>query len=282
MELFMHIFNRFLKFCVTSAIALLPLATSAQIFTIDTSHASPLTGLWWNASESGWGATLTQQSSLLFVTMFVYDPTGNATWYTASCTIASTTCTGDLLRVRGGASPTAAWTSGSLAPSKTGAITLTFTSNDTASMAYTIDGVAASKQISRQIFGPLPPATPSLAGVWYGAIIEARSNCSQSQNNGNRATYGQYTIGMGVGPNGGLSIILSGVTGLQCTYNGNFTTNGARLSANGTLSCADGKHGTWQSTSMTVLPRAMSLELDVQLDTTETCSVFTVIGGSRL
>ena len=37
----------------------------AQTFTVDMSAASPLTGLWWNANESDWGATITQQSNIL-------------------------------------------------------------------------------------------------------------------------------------------------------------------------------------------------------------------------
>jgi hypothetical protein len=279
----MLIFPRILPVCFLAAIltSASP-STRAQSYSVDTSPASPLTGLWWNASESGWGATLTQQSSQLFVTMFVYDAAGAATWYTVSCTIAATTCSGDLLRVRGGASPTAAWSGSAIVPSRAGSMTLTFASNDTATMAYTLDGVAATKQITRQIFGPLPPAASSLAGTWYGAIIEARTNCAQSQNNGNRATYGQYIINMGTGTSGAIAISLAGVTGLQCTYTGNFTTNGARLSAGGTMNCNDGKRGTWQSNSISVQPRAMSLEFDGLFDTTETCTVLTVIGGSRL
>ncbi|MBL8524728.1 MAG: hypothetical protein JNN20_13640 [Betaproteobacteria bacterium] len=266
--------------------ALLPTLARAQAFTVDTSSASPLTGLWWNANESGWGSTLTQQSTQLFTTLFVYDSAGNPTWFTVSCTIAGASCTGDVARVRGGAAHTAPWAGSSIAATRAGSMTLTFTSNDTGSMSYTIDGVSASKQITRQIFGPPPPAASSLAGTWYGAIIESRSNCTQSQNNGNRATYGQYDIGMGVGSSGAISIILSGVTGLQCTYSGTFSTNGARISAGGNLSCNDGKRGTWQTSSqansVSVQPRNMSLELNTQLDTSETCAIFTVLGGSRL
>lgn len=253
-----------------------------QTFTIDTSAASPLTGLWWNANESGWGATITQQSSMLFVTMFVYDAAANPVWYTVSCTVAGASCTGDMLKVRGGAKPTSSWNGGNVSVSGVGNMTLNFSSNDSGTMSYTLDGLAGSKQITRQIFGPLPPVIPGLAGQWQGAIIETRSNCSQAQNNGARATYGQYDIGMGVGPMGALSISLSGVTGLQCTYSGNFAVNGARLMANGTLSCNDGKHGTWQSTNMLITAKAMSLELAVKLDTTETCSIAAILGGSRL
>ena len=79
----------------------------AQTFTVDTSAASPLTGLWWNANESGWGATITQQSNMLFITMFVYDSAGNPVWYTVSCAIAGTSCNGDMLKFRGGVTPDA-------------------------------------------------------------------------------------------------------------------------------------------------------------------------------
>ena len=254
----------------------------AETFTIDTSATSPVTGLWWNANESGWGATITQQSTIMFVTMFVYDASGSPVWYTVSCTIAGAGCGGDMLRIRGGTPPASAWNGSGITATKVGAMTLNFTSNDSASMSYSLDGNVITRQISRQIFGPAPPVQPGLAGQWQGAIIEARSNCSQTQNNGNRATYGQYDIGLGVGGSGALVISLAGVTGLQCSYNGSFSTNGARLQASGSMSCNDGKRGTWQSTSMLVTARAMSLEIALQLDITETCAIAAILGGSRL
>lgn len=255
--------------------------SQAQTFTIDTSAASPLTGLWWNANESGWGSTITQQSSIMFFTMFAYDALGNPVWYTVSCTIAVTSCSGDMLKFRGGSTPTSTWNGNGLGYAKVGTMALNFTSNDSGSMSYTLDGLSATRQITREIFGPAPPAPSSLAGQWQGAIIEVRSNCTQTQNNGGRATYGQYDIGIAAAPSGGIIISLAGVTGLQCSYNGNFTTNGTRLIASGAMSCNDGRRGTWQSTNTLVTTKAMSLELAVQLDTTETCTIATTIGGSR-
>jgi hypothetical protein len=254
---------------------------NAQNFTIDTSATSPLTGLWWNANESGWGASITQQSDKIFVAMYVYDITANATWYTMFCTVNGATCTGDLLRNKGGVTPTALWNGSGISATKVGTMTLQFVSNDAVTMTYTLDGLSATKQITRFVFGPLPPMVPSLADTWFGAIIETRSNCTQSQNNGGRATYGQYDIGIGAGPSGAISISLAGVTGLQCTYNGSFTTNGARLNANGNLSCSDGKRGTWKSTNIAITAKSMTLELDVKLDTTETCNVAAILGGVR-
>ena len=253
----------------------------AQVFTIDTSAAQPLTGLWWNANESGWGATFTQQSNIMFVTMFVYDSAGNAVWYTVSCAISGASCSGDMLRFKGGATPTMSWNGNGLNFTKVGTMTLAFSSNDAGTMSYNIDGLPNTRQVTRQIFGPPAPVIPGLAGQWQGAIVETRSNCTQPQNNGGRATYGQYDISM-VGTNSGpISIALSGVTGLQCTYSGNFSTNGARLMASGGLNCSDGKRGTWQSTNVIVNAKSMSLELAVQLDTTETCTVAAILGGLR-
>ena len=253
----------------------------AQVYTIDTSVSQPLTGLWWNANESGWGATFTQQSSIMFVTMFVYDAAGNPTWYTVSCTIFGTLCSGDMLRFKGGATPTMPWNGSGLNATKVGTMTLTFTSNDAGTMSYSIDGLGSTRQITRQIFGPPAPVIPGLAGQWQGAIVETRSNCTQTQNNGGRATYGQYDIGMVGTTTGPISIMLSGVTGLQCTYSGNFTTNGSRLIANGVLNCSDGKRGAWQSTNIIINAKSMSLELAVQLEATETCSVAAILGGLR-
>ena len=273
------------KKCLSAFAAMLALLLSqpghAQSFTIDTSAASPLTGLWWNPSESGWGATITQQSSVIFVTMFVYDGSANPLWYTVSCPIVGASCSGDMLKFRGGATPTSPWQGSAINFVKVGTMSLTFSGNDTGTLVYTLDGFSGSKQITRQIFGPPAPIIPGLAGQWQGAIIETRSNCSQAQNNGGRATYGQYDIGTVGSTTGPISISLAGVTGLQCTYTGNFATNGARLQANGSLSCNDGKRGSWRSTNMLITAKSMSLEFAVQLDTTETCTIAAILGGSR-
>ena len=53
---------------VTGAFAL-RLALSVTVARADTGHAD----LWWNASESGWGAHVTQQADVIFLVLFVYD-----------------------------------------------------------------------------------------------------------------------------------------------------------------------------------------------------------------
>ena len=73
--------------------------------------------LWWNATESGWGISLTHQFSNVFATWFAYDQTGKAIWYVApSCTLQAltitTNCTSDLFSVTGGSSISVPWVAG--------------------------------------------------------------------------------------------------------------------------------------------------------------------------
>jgi hypothetical protein len=123
------------------------------------------------------------------------------------------------------------------------------------------------------------PTAPSLGGTWNGANLEARSNCSSSNNNGSHGTYAQYDIGIG---NGTMSIAETAVTGLQCTYSGSYSQIGQQRQASGTFTCSDGKRGTWQVTGFLVTDNEMSLKLSEQLNTTETCSINAILGGSRL
>jgi hypothetical protein len=149
--------------------AWLTLAGPAGAFNIDTSNTTPtnVSGLWWNANESGWGATLTQQGNLVFMAMFTYDAQNNPVWYVApQCAILNInpgSCSSDLFRVRGGRMPTTGWTGASVQSTRVGVMTINFTDNNNASMNFTIDGVGGFKSITRQIFNAAAPANPNQA-----------------------------------------------------------------------------------------------------------------------
>ena len=122
-------------------------------------------------------------------------------------------------------------------------------------------------------------ASLSLGGTWNGAVLEARRNCNGATNNGDHGTYAQYDIGVGGGV---IEIAQSGITGLRCTYSGSYSENGADKNGSGTFTCTDGKRGTWLATGMLVTENEMSLKFSEQLNTTETCTINAVLGGSRL
>lgn len=154
---------RKLRTCVGAVMALAfllasPMASSAG-FTVNTT-TSPMTGLWWNQNESGWGTGLTQQYGIIFATLYTYDSEGKSTWYVASnCAVSADGCTGDLYAVTGGSAMTVPWNGTNKIVAPVGTIKFAFTDTNTGTMNYTINGVAGSKAITRQVFATAPVQT---------------------------------------------------------------------------------------------------------------------------
>jgi len=144
-------------FSLLMALAAVAGSSNASSYTIDTtSSPSVLTGLWWNASEAGWGLTITQQFGVIFVAMYTYDAANNPIWYViTNCPVAAGGCAGDIYKVNGG-SPLAAIWRPSLALTKVGSGTLAFLDVNNATMTFTIDGVSGVKAITRQVFATAP------------------------------------------------------------------------------------------------------------------------------
>lgn len=133
--------------------------------------ASPYRGLWWNPNEDGWGMSVTQHGSMIFVAAYTYNQAGQPTWYVMSnCPVGGTSCTGDLYEVTGGKLPTVPWSGSGLKVTSVGTGTLTFAGADSATFGFTINGVAGSKTISRQVFaaGITTPAV-SYTDLWWNA-----------------------------------------------------------------------------------------------------------------
>ena len=113
--------------------------------------------LWWKApagSESGWGLNIAHQGDVLFATWFTYGANGQPLWLVASemRKTAEGVYGGALYRTSGpfyGAQP---WDPASVTVTPVGNATLTFGGNNAATFAYTVEGVAGSKAITRQVF----------------------------------------------------------------------------------------------------------------------------------
>ena len=115
--------------------------------------SASLTGLWWNQDESGWGMSLTQSGSIVFVAWYTYDASGNPVWYVASnCAMSGNGCSGDLYQVTGGSMPTVTWNGANKVVATVGSVSFAFSDSSTGTMSYTINGVAGSKAITRQAF----------------------------------------------------------------------------------------------------------------------------------
>lgn len=142
------------------------------------------------------------------------------------------------------------------------------------------DALAADNPLARGIFAA-PAAPAPIEGTWNGTDLERRSACTHPENEGNRGTYAQFEVSTNAATRS-LFIDQVGITGLQCTYSGTTTGSPGALAWTGTYTCSDGKHGTFTSRSILVTPNALSIHLDVKLDTSETCAIEAVIAAGRL
>ena len=128
--------------------ALAPYLGSSASTTVD------YTDLWWNPNESGWGLNLTQHPSrAIFGVWYTYELDGTRTWYVmpGGSWTGANTYTGALFTTAGPAF-TSPFNPSQVETRQVGSATLTFSDANNGVFAYSIDGVAGSKAITRQPF----------------------------------------------------------------------------------------------------------------------------------
>lgn len=146
--------NGTLTFTLNGVTRTLPI--TRQVFRTGTAPPTiDYTDLWWGGSgESGWGLSVSQQYDVMFLAWFVYDANGKPTWYVATdcaVTIGGNGCSGALYHTSGPPfGPTFDPSRVQVAPA--GTVSVTFTDPNHGTLDYTVGGVTASKQITRQIF----------------------------------------------------------------------------------------------------------------------------------
>jgi hypothetical protein len=121
--------------------------------------ATNFQGLWWNAppgSEPGWGINLTHQGNTIFATWFTFGLDGGPLWLVVAATrTAPNVYSGTLVKaVSGPAFKAIPFDPAQVDGTPTGNATLTFTDGNTATFAYSIDGIAQTKDITREFAAP--------------------------------------------------------------------------------------------------------------------------------
>jgi hypothetical protein len=111
--------------------------------------------LWWAApagSESGWGINLTHQDDTIFATWFTYDLDHSPMWLVVTATkTAPGVYTGTLFRTTGPPFNSVPFNPANVVNTPAGTATFTFADGNTATFAYTVNGVAQAKAITREI-----------------------------------------------------------------------------------------------------------------------------------
>ncbi len=120
-------------------------------------------GLWWNApagSESGWGINLAHQGDVIFATWFTYKEGGKAWWLSMTANKTGTNAyAGDLYETHGPPFNATPFIPALVTATKVGTGRLQFHDNDNGVFNYTLNGIAQTKSITRQLFGVQPTCT---------------------------------------------------------------------------------------------------------------------------
>jgi len=122
-------------------------------------------GLWWNApagSEAGWGINFAHQGDIVFATWFTYDQAGKPMWLAAELhRAASATYSGDVFTVTGPPFNAVPFDPVRSIETVVGTMTVTFGDVNDGTFSYTVNGIAQTKAITRQLF-----ASPVPSCVW--------------------------------------------------------------------------------------------------------------------
>ena len=131
--------------CTWGALSNLALATNFQ-------------DIWWAApagSESGWGINLTEQGDTIFATWFTFGQDGKPLWLVAAAArTGPNVYAGKLYTGTGPPFNSMPFDPLKVIPTEVGMATLTFADGNNATFAYTVNGIAQSKAITREVFAP--------------------------------------------------------------------------------------------------------------------------------
>jgi hypothetical protein len=109
------------------------------------------TGMWYDASQPGWGMSVTQQGDNIFIALFVYDGSHNPQWFVASNVVdTGTVHSGPLYQTTG---PNYAQSSDptKLVAAAVGTIEIAYVQpNNDLSVTYTVNGTMVTKVVQPQ------------------------------------------------------------------------------------------------------------------------------------
>ena len=118
-----------------------PAPFASNLFTVTKGPVGPITSLWWNAAQPGWGLDLVQHGNIVFAAWYTYDLAGNPKWYVAPrCVLYESGvgqgCVSDLYEVHGSFSGPFLGAGGSVVATKVGDVNFDFPDAATGSMAF--------------------------------------------------------------------------------------------------------------------------------------------------
>jgi hypothetical protein len=196
--------------------------------------------LWFPPEEGGWGLNTIEQGDTLFATLFVYDAQGRPRgaqgaprWYSASALQRSAaagdnvTYTGALTESTGPYYGTA-FNPAAVTRRTVGSMTLTTRGDGSATLSYSVDGVAVEKRVARFAF-----RKNNFSGTYLGHLVAD-----------NNAGHESATVNI---DDSGSNFLMQTVTASSgtCSYIAPVSQMGHIRLMSGTFSCTSGRSGNF-------------------------------------
>ena len=267
------IMHRSTRTTVRTLVAIVLLTASILNPVWATSFTTDQSDLWWNPNESGWGMQLVQRGSVIFATIFVYDTSRTAIWYSATLNSSgSLAWSGDLIQTSGPWFGTVPFNPATVGRRTVGSLTWTATSVSSGTLSYSVDGVFVNKNLVRQLL-----TNDDFNGAYRGATHEDLTGCFNPASNG--AIEQNTTLNI---TQSGTAATVSGAFGSGgfCTYNGTFTQAGQLGQIDGSYSCNSGDFGSFTIFEMQVNISGVTARLVADSSATG-CHVSGRLGGMR-
>ena len=204
--------------------------------TLGSSPTTDQSDLWYIPAESGWGMQLVQRGSVIFATLFVYDPSGKPTWYVSTMdNTANLTWTG-VLYATNGTYFGVPWNPALFTGTPVGTMTWEAQSVANGTLTYVIAGTTVVKNVTRETLVPV-----DYSGHYAGGLHDIVTGCPNAAANGTFDLGGVFDI-----TENGTAIKMQnvGANGVTCAYAGTLTQAGQMGAVpGGEFICTDGSSG---------------------------------------
>ncbi len=209
--------------------------------------------LYYIAAESGWGVQLVQRATVIFATLFVYDPSGHPTWYTATLDYTTNlTWTGTLYATTGTyfGSP---WNPGALTVTPVGTMTWYGQFIQQGQLIYVVNGVTVTKNVVRQTL-----VNEDYSGTYLGEFNETLDQCTNAGLDGTAEFPATLLITQSGAAVNIAATLSNGTPTNNCTYSGSLTQAGQLGNILGNYTCSNGDIGTFNIFELQENPSSIS------------------------
>lgn len=230
-----------------------PLAftTAPLVFEAILGNTTDQSDLWYIPAESGWGMQLVQRGTIIFATLFVYDQSGNPTWYVATLYYASNLTWVGTLYATNGTYFGVPWNPALFIGTAVGTMTWVSQTVETGTLTYVVNGTTVVKNVIRQTL-----VNEDYSGHYFGGLHDVVTGCP------NAAANGTFDLGgiIDITQSGtAITIQNTGLAGVTCSYAGTLTQAGQMAAIPGAaFVCTDGSSGSISFDELQVNRSSMS------------------------